>query len=125
MSTDWSAKIDLSKIKKESYRARLKQMFDYMSKTEIGSYIISTSSKVELRTTTGKSYVIVRRDKSYIYISEKRFSQPVGWLEQSMLHELGHVLTRYFRVMTNIIPTCIDHNPCAHLRCPMDMMRQG
>ena len=24
-----------------------------------------------------------------------------------------------------LIPTCIDHNPCAHLRCPMAMMRQG
>ena len=35
MSTDWNAKFDLSKIKKEAYRARLKQMFDYMSKTEI------------------------------------------------------------------------------------------
>jgi peptidoglycan/LPS O-acetylase OafA/YrhL len=24
-----------------------------------------------------------------------------------------------------LIPTCIDHDPCAHLRRPMVMMRQG
>jgi DNA invertase Pin-like site-specific DNA recombinase len=24
-----------------------------------------------------------------------------------------------------IIPTCNDHNPLAHLRCPMVIMRQG
>ena len=26
---------------------------------------------------------------------------------------------------TGIIPTCNDHNPLAHLRCPMVIMRQG
>jgi hypothetical protein len=24
-----------------------------------------------------------------------------------------------------LIPTCIDHDPWAHLRCPMVIMRQG
>ena len=27
--------------------------------------------------------------------------------------------------IVSLIPTCIDHNPCAHLRCPMVIMRQG
>ncbi len=27
--------------------------------------------------------------------------------------------------ITGVIPTCDDHNPLAHLRCPMVIMRQG
>jgi hypothetical protein len=28
-------------------------------------------------------------------------------------------------IIPEIIPTCNDHNPLAHLRCPMVIMRQG
>ena len=27
--------------------------------------------------------------------------------------------------LMGLIPTCNDHNPLAHLRCPMVIMRQG
>jgi len=34
----------------------------------------------------------------------------------------GMVFDQLYRPL---IPTCIDHNPWAHLRCPMVMMCQG
>jgi hypothetical protein len=30
-----------------------------------------------------------------------------------------------YEIAKEFIPTCNDHNPLAHLRCPMVIMRQG
>jgi hypothetical protein len=45
----------------------------------------------------------------------------------------ANLVERHANVMVNIrrtrymaiIPTCIDQNPWAHLRCPMDMIVHG
>jgi len=45
----------------------------------------------------------------------------------AVINSTGLIITNYHVVGddNNVIPTCNDHNSCAHLRCPMVIIRQG
>jgi hypothetical protein len=45
--------------------------------------------------------------------------------ESEKAEELTADEKSFFDVNQRLIPTCNDHNPLAHLRCPMVIMRQG